>query len=312
FMFNIINLNKSYTSKLGYRTDILKDISFQLPNTGIVFILGKSGSGKTTLLNLLGGMDDFERGDIQIYNNSFLNFKNNDYDNYRNSMVGFVFQDFNLISDLTVGQNIALSLELQGTRTNPSLINEILTSVDLECFETRKINELSGSQQQRVAIARAFIKKTDVVFCDEPTGNLDSETTEVIFNFLKKMSQEKLIVVITHDKKNAFKFGDRVIEVKDGQIVADLSRNAELQATNKTNNKLKYDLKGQVLTEEMLKSISQKMESDSNSYQKFFIPTSGTPEKIETIPLNNVKSHLSSLLALKMGTSLFKEKKYFY
>ncbi|WP_323847668.1 MAG: ATP-binding cassette domain-containing protein [Phytoplasma sp.] len=306
-MLNLVNVSKNYISKKKFIFKVLKNISLDLPDKGLIFLLGKSGSGKTTLLNLLGCIDNLDEGDILIHNNSILNFKNVDYDNYRNGNVGFVFQDYNLISDLTVAQNIALSLQLQGKKATPILISEALKNVDLEGHENRFINELSGGQKQKVAIARAFIKNTSIILCDEPTGNLDSETAKNILNFLKKMSDNKLILIVTHDTENAFIYGDRIIELKDGQILSDLSKNNKLKNT-KSQNKLD-SLKGQTITEELLKQIT---ENNQNNYKKIFIPTPKQPKTTEIKPLTKIFSHLPSSLTFKMGISFFKTKKVYF
>ncbi|WP_341266796.1 ABC transporter ATP-binding protein [Candidatus Phytoplasma fraxini] len=305
-MLNLVNLSKHYILKKGLRHAVLKNISLDLPDKGLVFLLGKSGSGKTTLLNLLGCIDNLDEGDILINNNSVRKFKNVDYDNYRNGNIGFIFQDYNLLSDLTVAQNIALSLQLQGKKVELSLITETLKKVDLVGYEHRFINQLSGGQKQRVAIARTFIKDTSIILCDEPTGNLDSETAKDILDSLKKMSENKLILVVTHDAESAFSYGDRVIELKDGQIISDLSKEPGLKNI-KPQNKIN-SLKGKVITEEVLKQILDNNSSDS---KKMFIPTPQQHKTTEIKPLIRISSHLPLSLAVKMGASFFKTKKFY-
>ncbi|MDV3196164.1 MAG: ATP-binding cassette domain-containing protein [Candidatus Phytoplasma stylosanthis] len=306
-MIKIEKLSKSYIhAKSKNINNILNNISLDLPEKGLIFLLGKSGSGKTALLNLLGCLDVIDQGDILIHNNSVRSFKYVDYDNYRNGNISFVFQDYNLISDLTVEKNIALSLELQGKKADFSLMSKILRSVDLVGFEKRFINELSGGQQQRVAIARALIKDTNFILCDEPTGNLDSETSEKIFKLFKEISKNKLILIVTHDIESAFAFGDRVIEMKDGKIISDLSKDYNLEKEKQTD--LLNNLKGQVITEELLKKISKN--SSLDNYKKMFIPTNQNINNYETKSLKKISSHLPLSLSLKMGTSFFKKKKF--
>ena len=172
----IIQVSKQYLSKQGVPVDALKNVSFDLPDTGMIFFLGKSGSGKTTLLHLLGGLDTPSNGEILYQGKSFSSFQTKDFDAYRNTYCGFIFQEYNVIYELSVGENIALSLELQGKKASLDIINHVLSSVGLSRYENRKINELSGGQKQRVAIARALIKDPKIIFADEPTGALDSET----------------------------------------------------------------------------------------------------------------------------------------
>ena len=142
----------------------------------MVFLLGKSGSGKSTLLNLLGGLDQCDGGEILIKGSSAARFRQRDYDSYRNTYVGFVFQEYNLLDEFTVGANIALALRLQGKRATDERIGEILHQVDLDGMGGRRPSELSGGQKQRVAIARALVKNPEIIMADEPTGALDSAT----------------------------------------------------------------------------------------------------------------------------------------
>ena len=150
----------------------------------MVFILGKSGSGKSTLLNILGGLDNCDSGEIYVDSKKISNFKENDYDYYRNTYVGFIFQEFNLIEEYNVYDNISLGLKLQKEKVKKEQLDQILEQVGLTGLGLRKINELSGGQKQRVAIARALIKNPNMILADEPTGSLDSETGKQIFDLL--------------------------------------------------------------------------------------------------------------------------------
>ena len=226
-MIELKNISKTYKSKKAKSTIALKNVSIKFQEKGLVFILGKSGSGKSTLLNILGGLDKYDSGDLIINEKSTKNFTNKDFDAYRNTHIGFVFQDFNLLENYSVEKNISLSLELQNKKTNKEEIENALKIVGLEGFGKRKINELSGGQKQRVAIARALVKNPNVILADEPTGNLDSVTGKQIFELLKELSKEKLIVIVSHDNDNAEKYADRIIELKDGTIIADSDKNKE-------------------------------------------------------------------------------------
>ena len=217
----IRNLCKTYDTKTGEKVYALKGVSFDLPSNGVVAILGKSGSGKSTLLNILSGLDRFDSGDIECFGKNMKNFSARELDDYRNSCVGFVFQEYHLIPELNVGDNIALALQLQGQAGAKEKIQAVLKQVDLEGYEKRNIDELSGGQKQRVAIARALVKNPKIIFADEPTGALDSHTGESILQILKEVSQEKLVVLVTHDREFAEKYGDRVIELADGLVIRD-------------------------------------------------------------------------------------------
>lgn len=215
------NLKKTYRIKNGEETRALKGVSFNLPDAGLIFILGKSGCGKSTLLNMLGGLDGFDSGDIIVNGKAINGFKANEQDKYRNEFVGFVFQENNLLEEYTVKRNVGLALDLQSQKDTDKQIDDALESVGLKEFAEKKCHSISGGQKQRVAIARALVKKPQILLCDEPTGALDSETGAGIFNLLKQISQNTLVVVVSHDRESAENYGDRIIELKDGEILSD-------------------------------------------------------------------------------------------
>ena len=228
-MLKVQNVSKSYVSQSKQKVDALRGVDFELGNTGMVFILGKSGSGKSTLLNLLGGLDSPSGGQITVDGVSMKDFKQADYDSYRNGYVGFVFQEYNLLDEFNVRDNIAIALQLsKGDNVNSKVV-DALQQVELsEDYASRRVGELSGGEKQRVAIARCIVKDSKLILADEPTGNLDSATGESIWNILKKLSQTKLVVVVSHDRENADKYGDRILEIADGKLIAD----SGLQQTN--------------------------------------------------------------------------------
>lgn len=223
-MLEVKNLVKKYVSKKGTTVKALDDVTIKFPSTGMVFILGKSGSGKSTLLNVMGGLDIPDSGEIIIKNKSSRNFQQKDFDCYRNTYLGFIFQEYNLLDDFNVEENISLALELQKKELNPFELSSILDKVGLRGLGKRKVNELSGGQKQRVAIARALVKNPDIIFADEPSGALDSTTGKQIFDTLKSLSSEKLIVIISHDRDFAEFYGDRIIELRDGKVYSDMTK----------------------------------------------------------------------------------------
>ncbi len=223
-MLEIKELTKIYTTKQGETVRAVNGISVRFPKTGMVFLLGKSGSGKSTLLNIMGGLDRPDGGEIIVDGVSSLQFTNADFDSYRNTYVGFVFQDFNILNEFTVGENIGLALQLQNKPNDQQAVADILNLVDLNGMENRNPRTLSGGQRQRVAIARALIKDPKIIFADEPTGALDSKTGEQVLNTLKKLSETRLVVVVSHDRDFAERYGDRIIEISDGKIVSDLTK----------------------------------------------------------------------------------------
>ena len=201
-MIKITSLNKIYRSKKRRKCHALNDINLTLPDAGLVFVLGKSGSGKSTLLNLIGGLDNITSGSIEVDGNDLAKFKEKDFCNYRNSHIGFIFQDYHLIDELTVYENIRLSLDLEN-RNEYYLIGEALARVDLAGYEERYPTELSGGEQQRVAIARAIVKKPRIILADEPTGNLDTNTARQIVELLKELSRDCLILIVSHNINDA-------------------------------------------------------------------------------------------------------------
>lgn len=221
-MLEIKNLKKTYKMKSADPVCALKGINAVLPDKGMVFILGKSGSGKSTLLNLLGGIDAPDEGEIVLDGKSSSGYKDKDWDEYRNKYVGFVFQEYNLLPEFTVRDNIGIALELQKKKAGEDVIEEVLKKVELENVQKRKPTELSGGQRQRVAIARALIKEPKLILADEPTGALDEKTGNAILTLLKELSKEKLVVVVSHDRDFAEKYGDRIIEIADGEIISDV------------------------------------------------------------------------------------------
>ncbi len=222
-MLEIRELTKIYRPKRGVPVTALDHVSLRLPSHGMVFLLGKSGSGKSTLLNLLGGLDRADSGKILIRGASAENFRQEHFDSYRNTYVGFIFQEYNILDEFTVGANIALAIELQGRRATDEQIAQILHEVDLDGYGARRPNELSGGQKQRVAIARALVKQPRIIMADEPTGALDSATGRQILDTLKRLSADRLVIVVSHDREFAERYADRIIELADGRIVADVT-----------------------------------------------------------------------------------------
>lgn len=255
-MIKIENLCKNYYSKKKLVCEALKNVSFNLPDKGIVFIVGKSGSGKSTLLNLLGGLDSLTSGDIIADNKAYSSFKNNDYDTFRNIYAGFIFQDYCLVKFLTVKENIKLGLSLQNKEVDNDSLYELAKSLEIEDLLDRYPNQISGGQSQRVAIARAIAKKPRLVLADEPTGNLDKKSSIKIFEALKKISESSLVLVVSHDSTLAYKYADRIIELSEGEVISDISRNNEFSEEFKIEGDTVYIPRDRVLNQEELDKIS--------------------------------------------------------
>lgn len=235
-MIELKNVTKEYKVGRGKKVVALNNISLNLPSKGMIFVIGKSGSGKSTLLNLLGFLDKPTSGDLIVNSKNVKKFKNKEIDFYRNTGIGFVFQDFNLIENFNVYKNIELALDLQKKKCPQSKLDEILQVVGLDGLGKRKISELSGGQKQRVAIGRAIIKNPSVILADEPTGNLDEENSTQIFNILKNLSLNHLVVVVSHNLELARVYADRIIEIEEGNITND-------QVINQVNDEEKGEVK---------------------------------------------------------------------
>ena len=221
-MIKLVNLNKYYKSGTE-DFHALKDINLEFGDQGMNFILGKSGSGKSTLLNIIGGIDSYNSGELIIDGVNTQSYSKRQYNTYRNTYIGFIFQEFNVLKGLNVYDNIAISLELQhkDVKKNHEKIQEIIDQVGLTGLENRMMNQLSGGQRQRVAIARSLIKDPKVIIADEPTGNLDSKNSKNIMDLLKKLSEDRLVIVVTHSELLANQYSDRTIQIKDGVVIND-------------------------------------------------------------------------------------------
>ena len=222
-MLEIKNISKTYGSGRN-AFQALTDVNINFGSKGLIIILGKSGCGKSTLLNIIGGMDTPTQGEVIINGRSTKNFKKSEFDSYRNTFVGIVFQEFNLIDDISVFDNINMTMKLQEKNTDVNTVDEALAMVGLSNLGYRKPSELSGGQRQRVSLARALLKKPEIILADEPTGALDSATGEEVFETLKKIALDKLVIVVTHNRELAHAYGDRIIEISDGQIISDKVR----------------------------------------------------------------------------------------
>ena len=221
-MLELRSITKVYETG-GLKHRALNKVSVNFRASEFVAILGPSGSGKTTLLNIIGGLDHYTSGDLKINEISTKDFRDKDWDAYRNHRIGFVFQNYNLIPHQTVLQNVKLALTLSGIskREATRRAKHALIEVGLKDQIDKKPNQLSGGQMQRVAIARALVNNPDILLADEPTGALDSETSVQIMNLLKEIAKDKLVIMVTHNPELADEYATRIINIKDGQIVAD-------------------------------------------------------------------------------------------
>ena len=216
-MLKLQNISKTYSTKDGVTHRALNNISLSFESTGLVFILGKSGSGKSTLLNIIGGLDSFDRGEIYLYDKPFSSFKPFDYDFYRNTFTGFIFQEFNLINELTIEENVMLSLDLQ-SRKDHEKIDQIFEELDISELKDRKSFELSGGQKQRVAIAGVLAMRPDIIILDEATSSIDSKTEQLIQECINTQFKDKTCIFIAH-RLSTIKDVDNIIYLDKGCIV---------------------------------------------------------------------------------------------
>ena len=221
-MLQIKNISKTYkTGSLVQQA--LDNVSLNLRDNEFVAILGPSGSGKTTLLNIIGGLDRYDEGDLIINNVSTKNYKDRDWDTYRNHTIGFVFQSYNLIPHQSILSNVELALTIGGIsrKERKKRALKALAEVGLEDQAHKRPNQMSGGQMQRVAIARALVNNPDILLADEPTGALDSKTSIQVMELLKKVANDRLVVMVTHNPELANEYANRIVNLKDGKIISD-------------------------------------------------------------------------------------------
>lgn len=250
-LLELKNINKSYKVNEKQTFQALKDINVSFEKGELVSIIGESGSGKSTMMNLIGGLDSKFEGELLVEGKNIGSFSEKQLDAYRKDKIGFVFQNCNLIPHLSILENVTIALTLSniGTEERTQRAKQALAQVGLEKHINKKPNQLSGGQRQRVAIARALINEPEIILADEPTGALDSETTEQVLNIIKEIANSgKLVIMVTHSEKVAA-YSSRVIQILDGKIIKD-QKNAikvkgvneeatgEISKENRTNQKV--------------------------------------------------------------------------
>ena len=234
-MIKIENLNKYYNRHKKNEIHVINNTKVNLPDTGLVALLGPSGCGKTTLLNAIGGLDKVNKGNIYINNKKITTKLTYKKDKLRNLTIGYIFQDYKLVDNMNVYDNVAIALKMIGIKDKNEVkkrVDYILERVGIYRYRHRPCGMLSGGERQRVGIARALVKNPDIILADEPTGNLDSKNTIEIMNIIKSISKDKLVVLVTHEVELAKFYATRIIEVLDGSIVKDYE--------NQNNNDLDY------------------------------------------------------------------------
>jgi len=221
-MLQLTDIRKTYQTS-GFKQTALDNVSVSFRDNEFAAVLGPSGSGKTTMLNIIGGLDHYDSGDLEIDGISTKEYKPGDWDTYRNNRIGFVFQSYNLISHQTVLSNVELALTLSGVPAaeRRARATKALEEVGLRDHIKKRPNQLSNGQMQRVAIARALINDPEILLADEPTGALDTGTSKQVMDLLAKIAEDRLVIMVTHNSELAERYANRVIHLTDGKIVSD-------------------------------------------------------------------------------------------
>lgn len=309
-MITLKNVTKIYKIKNKSDCIAVNNVTLEFKDKGMIFIIGKSGSGKSTLLNLIGGLDKCSSGEIIADGNNITKMESRKVTKYRSSYVGFIFQDYHVLDNFTVRENVNLALDIT-SQEDDEKVNRILNLVDLNMYVDRYPTELSGGQKQRIAIARALVKDSKVILCDEPTGNLDKKTSTQILELLKKISQEKLVIIVSHNMVDASTYADRIIELSDGQVIRDRRRSENYNNEFKIENDIVYLPHYRDLTSNELIILNEEIQANDNlSFKQInnrFYETTPLNQKMEKVEL--VSSKMSRKTSKKLFKMFFRHKK---
>lgn len=275
-MIILNNVNKYFNKNRKNQIHVINNTSLELGETGITALLGPSGCGKTTLLNVISGLDKVNSGNIYINSKRITKVRSSKVDEIRNLNIGYIFQNFNLIEDLTVYDNVAIVLKMIGIKDKEEIkkkVDYVLYKVGMYKYRKRIAAMLSGGEKQRVGIARAIVKNPNIIIADEPTGNLDSKNTIEIMNIIKSISKEKLVILVTHEKEIAEFYATRIIEIKDGKIVSDVENDS---------NELDYKIDNRIYLKDLNHTIIE-----NNNVNIDYYSDSNTHINIKLIVKNN-------------------------
>lgn len=278
-MIRLVKVNKFFNKKKSNEIHVINDTSLELENKGLVTFLGNSGCGKTTLLNAIGGLDKVDSGEIFIDDEKITTRSNGKKDEIRNVNVGYIFQNYNLIEDDTVFDNVAIVLKMMGIKDKTEIeerVMYILKRVGIDRYKNRPAKMLSGGERQRVGIARAIVKNPKIIIADEPTGNLDSRNTIEIMNIIKAISREKLVILVTHEREIAEFYASRIIEIVDGKIVSDRE--------NLHNDELDYRLENKIYLKDM---PVQKELTQDNVHIRYYSDREDESLEVKVVIKNN-------------------------
>lgn len=269
-MIRVSNLHKYYNKGKKNEQHVLNNVSLELDATGLVCILGESGCGKTTLLNTIGGLDTFSEGVIDIDGTELKKYDPKKIEPIRNERFDYVFQNYYLLQDYSVAYNIKLALNRYNLteEEKDARVDYVLEMLGISKYKKKLVSKLSGGQKQRVSIARALVKSPDVILADEPTGNLDEENTIRTMSILKNISKECLVILVTHERRIARFFADRIIEIRDGKIIRD-EKNEASESYERSDD-------ANIYLRELEKTTIENEQAVIQLYQK----KTGMPEKI--------------------------------
>lgn len=240
-MIKLENVNKFFYRHKKNQIHVINNTSLTLEDKGMVSLLGPSGCGKTTLLNVIGGLDKIDSGKIYINGERLSRRSVSSVDKIRNINIGYIFQDYYLVNNMTVFDNVALVLKINGIKDKDEItkrVNYVLEKVGMYRYRNRYANMLSGGERQRVGIARAIVKDPSIIIADEPTGNLDSKNTIEIMNIIKAISKDRLVILVTHETELADFYADRILKIEDGKIIEDIVNNHDNDLDYRLENKI--------------------------------------------------------------------------
>ncbi len=240
-MIKLENVNKYFNHFKKNEIHVINNTSLEFGDTGLVALLGPSGCGKTTLLNAIGGLDRVNKGKIYVNGKRITKVSSYKKDKIRVLNIGYIFQNYDLLENLTVYENISLSLKMIGIKNRAEIkkrVDYVLEQVGMYRYRNKPAGMLSGGEKQRVGIARAIVKNPSVIIADEPTGNLDSKNTLEIMNIIKSISKDRLVILVTHEKNLAYFYASRIVTIEDGKILTDENNNHENELDYRVDNRI--------------------------------------------------------------------------
>lgn len=273
-MLKLDNVNKFFNRRKQNEIHVIKNVSLDMESSGLVALLGPSGCGKTTLLNVIGGLDKVNGGKVYVNGQQLTGRSSGKTDKIRNLNIGYIFQNYNLVDNMTVFDNVAIALRMSGVKDSREIeekVNYVLKKVGMFRYRGRYANMLSGGERQRVGIARAIVKDPAIVIADEPTGNLDSRNTLEVMNIIKAISVDKLVILVTHEEELADFYASRIIKIRDGAIISDeMNRNLD-------------DLDYRVENKIYLKDIKDHKRLRTGNYNIDFYNDSNSPVSLDIV-----------------------------